>query len=322
MPSAGAIETVETYRFHPDHLASPRPDGVSAFLRIRNGAAFLEQVIRSHIDLFDEIVAVYNACTDDTPDILARLAGAFGARLRVFHYLPEVYPQGSRGHRSEPGDSPRSVVTFSNLALAKTRFATAVKLDDDHIALADEMAKLTARVRAGAFGPDRMVCFSGFNLDTDPNGRLALPRRELFSGSGDIGFFPVASGSHFRHDPRFERFRRVGLRRIFGGFVYWHMKYLKPAYGFGNYDLKNNPDSRYHRRFAAFRNDRRMTDLARIGDAMTPTDRLLLAARAAGVPIPEKLALYADRWRAALDLAASGLAIPDFDIPDRAPVSG
>src|SRR5690606_30433863 len=112
-----------------------RKPGISAFMRIRNGADFLEATIRSHISHFDEIVAVHNRCTDETPDILARLAREFGPKLKVHHYLPEVFPPGSRGHRNEPPDSSHSLVNYYNYALAKTQYTYATKLDDDHLAI-------------------------------------------------------------------------------------------------------------------------------------------------------------------------------------------
>ena len=61
MSSSTDNGTVENYRFTPDDLrADARPPGISAFMRIRNGADFLEAAISSHIDHVDEIVAVHN----------------------------------------------------------------------------------------------------------------------------------------------------------------------------------------------------------------------------------------------------------------------
>ena len=73
MPADAALE-VEHYRFTPADLnVAERRPGISAFMRIRDGAYSLEAAIRSHIDHYDEVVAVYNRCTDETPEILARL---------------------------------------------------------------------------------------------------------------------------------------------------------------------------------------------------------------------------------------------------------
>jgi glycosyltransferase involved in cell wall biosynthesis len=242
-------ETVETFRFQPGMLApAARLPGVSAFMRIRNGADFLEATIRSHARFYDEIVAVHNQCTDATPDILARLQAELGPKLRVFHYLPRVHPAGSEGHARTPGDAPTSLVTYSNFALVQTRHRWAVKLDDDHLAIPAAVEAMVGRIRSGGADPGVMHCFSGLNLVRTPDGDWRVPAAAPVSGKGDIGYFQVGEGTHFVADPRFERFARGGVKRRFAGWFYWHLKYLKSGGGFANYELEANPGSRYARR--------------------------------------------------------------------------
>ncbi len=242
-------ENVETFRFSPDMLdPSQRLPGISAFVRTRNGADFLEASIRSHADFYDEIVAVYNQCTDSTPAILARLKNDLGPKLRVFHYLPKVHPQGSEGHISTPGDAPESVVTYSNFALAKTRYQWAVKLDDDHLAIPGAVAPQIDEIRSGRAADNMIHCFSGLNLIRDESGSLHIPSAAPVSGGGDIGYFRVSKERFFKHDPRFEQFQRAGLERRFSGWLYWHLKFLKTGGGFANYNLETNPGSRYVRK--------------------------------------------------------------------------
>jgi len=242
-------QTIETFRFSPEMLApSKRSAGVSAFMRIRNGADFLEATIRTHAPFYDEIVAVYNQCTDATPDILARLAAEMGPRLRVFHYLPRVHPAGSEGHARTPGDAPDSLVTYSNFALVQTRHQWAVKLDDDHLAIPDAVGRMVGAIRSGAASPDVMHCFSGLNLVRTGAGDWRIPAEAPVSGKGDIGYFHVSPQTRFVGDPRFERFARGKVKRRFAGWFYWHLKYLKSGGGFANYELDANPASRYARR--------------------------------------------------------------------------
>jgi hypothetical protein len=241
-------QTVETFRFTPDMLApGNRVPGVSAFMRIKNGADFLEATIRSHAAFYDDIVAVYNQCTDATPDILARLQGELGPKLRVFHYLPRVHPAGSAGHAGTPGDAPTSLVTYSNFALAQTRHQWVVKLDDDHLAIPDAVRAMVGRIRAGQADARVMHCFSGLNLVRNPAGEFRVPVGTPVSGKGDIGYFRVTEGTRFTADRRFERFSRGGITRRFAGWFYWHLKFLKGGGGFNNYELEANPDSRYVR---------------------------------------------------------------------------
>jgi cellulose synthase/poly-beta-1,6-N-acetylglucosamine synthase-like glycosyltransferase len=242
-------QTIETFSFSPDMLApASRLPGISAFMRIRNGADFLEAAIRSHADMYDEIVAVYNQCTDATADILARLSSEMGPQLRVFHYLPRVHPAGSTGHAQTPGESPESFVNYSNFALCQTRHQWVVKLDDDHLAIPQAVREMTKAIRSGSADDQKMHCFSGLNLVRDAEGAWRIPAASPISGKGDIGYFRATEGTHFVHDSRFERFTRGGVERCFAGWFYWHLKYLKTGGGFANYELDVNPDSRYMRR--------------------------------------------------------------------------
>jgi hypothetical protein len=253
-----SLQAVNGYRFCPADLNIPgRRPGVSAFMRIRNGADWLELTVRSHMPYFDEIVAVYNQCTDATPEILFRLQREFGSqRLRVIHYEDPVHPPGSEGHATTGPDSPNSLVNYYNFALASTQYAFATKLDDDHLAIAETVRHVTDAIRNNEVSTREMLSFSGLNLcrKSEPKATtLGVLRSDPISGNGDIGFFRVTENTYFEHDRRFERFRRGVMKRRFSGFLYWHLKFLKHDMGFGNYELDKNPDSRYARRLKLLR---------------------------------------------------------------------
>lgn len=289
------VELIESFRFTPEtlRLADRRP-GISAFMRVRDGAFSVEAAIRSHIGHFDEIVVVHNRCVDRTPDILAQLEQEFAPRLRVYHYLPDVFPPGSEGHRTTPAEAPNSLVNYYNLSLSLTRFNHAAKLDDDHVAMGEATARLVADVRRGRAANGEMACFSGLNLARDAEGQLGILASEPFSGSGDIGIFPVGPTTVFSHDRRFEAFRPRFSRR-FHSFAYWHLKYLKPDLGFANYDLASNPDSRYVRRLRRLEAGLEVVDLPQLARRTNPRRRFLQSLTLAGLPVPERLRLLAER---------------------------
>lgn len=219
-------------------------------MRIRNGSDFLEATIRSHADMYDEIVAVYNQCTDDTADILAKLQAELGPKLRLFHYLPPVSPAGSDGHAKTPGDAPESLVTYSNFALSQTRYKWIVKLDDDHLCIRSSVQEIVNSIRNGKANEQQMHCFSGLNLMRTGIDEWKIPAEAPVSGKGDIGYFRMTENTYYVHDRRFERFVRGDMKRVFAGWFYWHLKYLKAGGGFANYNLNANPNSRYARRKA------------------------------------------------------------------------
>mgnify|MGYP001451831476 FL=1 len=260
------ITAVETYSFTPDDLrVGDRLPGISAFVRTRNGADFLRETILSHAPYVDEIVAVYNQCTDGTEAVLAALQDELGpARLRVFHYLPRVHPPGSKEHAAEPGQSPASVVNYSNFALSRTTRRIVVKLDDDHIAFDRLLAPMVADLRANGLAPGRMNCFSGLNLARDEAGAVGVHADTPFSGNGDIGFFAMTPDAYFVHDRRFEDFRKYHFRRVFAGFAYWHMKYLKSGLGFANYEIDSGRNRRFERKEKAFHRRREVISVAEL----------------------------------------------------------
>jgi len=245
------ITPVQGYIFKPEDLrVEQRLPGISAFMRIRNGEDFLEATIRTHIQYFDEIVAVYNQCTDRTEEILLKLYREFPEKLRIFHYLDRVYPVGSMEHAKTPPNSPNSIVNYYNFALAQTRFQVVTKLDDDHIAFEPHLAQVKANIIEQKYQLKEILCFSGLNLYRDREGKIGIYPFDPISGRGDIGFFRVTENMFFTFDRRFERSPQ-GHRR-FVGYLYFHMKYLKKGNGYTNYELDKNPNSRYAKRKKVF----------------------------------------------------------------------
>lgn len=303
---------VESYRFDPADLAvGGRRPGISGFLRVRNGADFVERALRSHLPHVDEIVAVFNQCTDAAPAILSRLAAEFPEKLWVFDYRPTVFPPGSDGHAGEPPNSPHSLVNYYNFALAQTRRTVAFKVDDDHIAMPGPFSRLTDEVRSDWLADGRFLCFSGINVAREGDGRLGVPLLDPLVGLGDHAFFRVTASTFFTHDRRFERLRAGRFRRVFRGIAYWHLKYLKPAFGFANYGIEAGTNERYRRKRDAFAANRAIVSLAEL---------TAIATRRRKFAIGETARLRAAAWRAVAtgvvtdeDLAALAgtLALPD-----------
>jgi glycosyltransferase involved in cell wall biosynthesis len=290
----GEATAVETYRFTPEDLAPDRrPAGISAFMRVKNGADFIEATVRSHLPYLDEIVVVMNQCSDATPEIVARLAAEYGPeRLRAFVYLPKAFAPGSEGHARESADSPLSFVTLSNFALTRTRRRVAMKLDDDHVAMEPRVAAITAAIRRDDCRLADIPCFGGINLARDARGRTGVLAAEPFSGAGDHFYFEVTPETHFIHDARFEDFSHGGKRRRFADFAYWHMKYLKPDFGFANRDIDGGGNPRFARKREAFLAQRAVTTLEALAGSAPWWSKA-----APWVPLTEKARLKADRWR-------------------------
>ena len=180
---------------------------------------------------------------------------------------------------------------MSNFALSRTRFRVAMKLDDDHLAMPDRLAALTRRIAADNYRLDEVLCFSGINLARDENGKCGVLAMDPLAGAGDHFFFEVGYDTHFIHDRRFEDFSYAGRQRVFADIAYWHLKYLKSDYGFGNREVDGGGNPRFARKREAFLAARRVISLAD-----------LIAGAPADLPLPdwllpEKARLTRDRWR-------------------------
>lgn len=286
-------ETSSGYRFRPADLnVADRVPGISMFMRIRNGAEFLEPAILSHAAAVDEIVAVHNQCVDESQAILERLRARLGPKLRILHYADRVHAPGSEGHARTPADSPSSFVNMSNFALARTRYTIAMKLDDDHVAIGDRFARLVARIRENGCRLRKTLCFSGINLARDANGAIRVPAHEPLVGAGDHFLFEVRADTCFHHDPRFEHFHHADPR-MFTDITYWHLKYLKAGLGFANYELDREQNPRFERKRKRLVDNRDFLTVAQLAASMpawTGIARLL--------PLPEKIRLKIERAHA------------------------
>ncbi|MFM7849612.1 MAG: hypothetical protein ACKO8N_13830 [Rubrivivax sp.] len=259
------IASVSQYRFKPADLQiRQRQPGISAFVRVRNGETFLAEAVCSHLPFFDEIVIVHNQCTDRSPEIAAQLQARHPDKVRVFHYEDRVLPLGDPAYAELASQAPESMANYSNFALACTRYTVATKLDDDHIAIPERVDRVVQALRQRGFRlGEEMWCVSGFNLFRDGAGLGVLSATPLV-GNGDHGYFEVSERTHFRNSARHEVFTHRHLQRRYVDVTYLHGKYLKPEFGFGNYDLGRLPDSRFARKRAQFEQDHRVEPLSSV----------------------------------------------------------
>ena len=219
------------FRFTPEMLSHPRKPGISAYMRIKNEEQFVRLAILSHLDYYDEIIACHNGCTDNTESILRELANQHPQKIKVFHYLPKVYPVLTAEHANTASDSVHSTANYYNYALSKTTYSVAAKLDADHLAIDCNLAPVIKMIRADIkAGKQKIYSFSGINLMHDSHGAIVANDAELFAGNGDHLYHPVTPQSVYEQAPRFEilnkSFRR-SLPREYIGLLYFHLKYLK-----------------------------------------------------------------------------------------------
>lgn len=121
-------------------------DGLSGLIRIKNEERLIEACINSCIDALDELIIVYNDCTDNTPSIAKRMQQRYPDKIKVYAYDNHILSHNLTDEEFEiakklPEDSPRLHSNQCNYALSKVSYKYAVKIDVDQLYFADELKK-------------------------------------------------------------------------------------------------------------------------------------------------------------------------------------
>lgn len=117
-------------------------DGLSGIMRLKNEAIFISDCIDSVIDALDELIIVYNDCTDETPVIVEQKRKQYPTKIRVYPYEHHLYSYNlSRSEydyaMSLPEDSPFLFCNQCNYAFSKVRYKYAMLVDVDQLYFVD-----------------------------------------------------------------------------------------------------------------------------------------------------------------------------------------
>lgn len=221
---------ITNYNFDNNSLEN-RPYGLSAFIRLKNGADTIGLVIDSHIKIFDEIVIVINNCTDNSLQVCCDYLNKYPEKLKVLIYEPYVHPFGGVEHKNEPASSKHSFVNFSNIALQSTKFSYVMKLDDDHYC-PQEYQERNAFLRD--FDPLKVNYFSGINLAWNIDNKVGISENYPLAGNGDHFIVKVNKSTFFKKNDVCEYFCCNGMASNYIGLRYYHLKFLRENFGFNN----------------------------------------------------------------------------------------
>lgn len=119
-----------------------RKKGVSGLMRVRNERRFIEPCVKSCIDALDELIIVYNDCTDGSEEVIEKVRQQYPQKIKVFHYPYKVLGAGLNKEEYEcvkklPLDSPHLLCNYYNFALSKATYMYAIKIDADQMYFAE-----------------------------------------------------------------------------------------------------------------------------------------------------------------------------------------
>lgn len=244
----------------PDDLSiEARKPGISGFMRLKNEETYLDLAIESHLHYLDELILVYNQCTDSTPEICRKWEQDYPDKIKVYEYEPYVYPVGAQEAKSLKSSDERTLANFYNYSLCKTTRRIAIKVDGDHIAVPAVFSEAVRRSRS--LKEDECLSLRGANL-FECGGSLYIsngynyclkPGKQRSNGApplttGDHAFFPVSRRTWHEMDI-VEGYEVLDLALIFSlkhwhfPLAFLHMKGVKADRGMSNWDLNRYKDS-------------------------------------------------------------------------------
>ncbi|GAB4532701.1 MAG: hypothetical protein Tsb0010_13660 [Parvularculaceae bacterium] len=150
-------------------LNPDREPGISGFMRLKNEAEFLDRAFESHLPALDELIVVYNDCTDKTPEICREWARRCPEKIKLFEYEPKVTPLGTPEAIEIDSGSENSLANYYNFSLCQTTRQIVFKVDGDHIMNPKRFAQICHRVRRRLKRNERWPVY-GINLADTPAG--------------------------------------------------------------------------------------------------------------------------------------------------------
>ena len=127
--------------------------GVSGIMRVKDDAEFIEACVESCIDALDELIIVYNDCTDNSPEVIKMMQKRYPDKIKVFPYNYHIYALNLTQQEYEyalslPKDSPHLLCNYYNFALSKVSYQYALKIDADQIYFTEKLKDLCDVVKS------------------------------------------------------------------------------------------------------------------------------------------------------------------------------
>lgn len=124
-----------------------RHAGVSGILRVRNDAEFIGECIDSCIGALDELVIVYNDCSDRSPALIEEKRSQYPDKIRVYEYKPPILGNNLTGEeyaraKRLPPDSIHLLSNYYNYALSKSTRRYVLKIDADQIYFGERLKEI------------------------------------------------------------------------------------------------------------------------------------------------------------------------------------
>ena len=117
---------------------------VAGILRVKNDGMFVEKCVESCIDALDELIIVYNDCSDNSEDEIRKITSKYPHKIKSYEYPYRVYGMYITEEEFEiakdlPEGHPSLLSTYCNFALSMVTSDYALKIDADQVYFTEEL---------------------------------------------------------------------------------------------------------------------------------------------------------------------------------------
>lgn len=138
---------MEDFKVEISSIAQDRRPGVSGMLRVRNDAEFIDACVKSCIDALDELVIVYNDCSDESPVLIGKLVEEYKGKIRAFEFKPKIKAWNLDANTvdeilDKTISEENTLAGYYNFALAKTSCEYVMKVDADQIYIPSKLKEI------------------------------------------------------------------------------------------------------------------------------------------------------------------------------------
>ena len=165
LPTTENAEKLLQFSLHTPPLT--KKIGITGVARLHNSAPFLELVIMSWIEVFDEILLIDNASTDTTLQICQHLRDRYPQKIRVLSYPFPLAPAHSEDHIATDPTSVHSLVYFYRRCFDQASYQLVSKIDDDNLLIHTRADPLQLRHQVLSLSPQTYLTYSGYNISYD-----------------------------------------------------------------------------------------------------------------------------------------------------------
>lgn len=111
---------------------------VAGIMRVKNEGPLICKCIDSCITALDELIVVYNDCTDNSADEIEKMAKKYPDKIRYYEYQYEIRAfnltrKEYDNLKKSPEDTPCLLSSYYNFALSKVTAEYALKIDADQL---------------------------------------------------------------------------------------------------------------------------------------------------------------------------------------------